>query len=367
GAFPVGFLAYPAASETQSHFSLSATYSGLKNHQIHIGAGYAYYDLYKVIDVRNFGVNLVTGDLLSPLELFDGSDTIGAYMPEIARNNRFLFVQDTWTINPQWEFTVGLRYDRYSDFGSTTNPRLGLVWKPNIHWGVKLLYGEAFRAPSFQELHNQNNIITLGNPELKPEQIETWELAFNYHATEDIHLSLNLFRYNIEDRILLVPLSNSIFGYDNAARWKGQGFEFETRWKTSNKSSLLFNYSYQDSEDETGITLSNASKQVAFLRADYLLGFKWYVDMQLNWNDGRIRPENDPRPKLDGYTTMDLVLRRKEARGGHTNFAVGIKNAFDADVRYPSPSPDIGSSAVKVPNDLPGDNRFYFMEFRYKF
>ncbi|MEK7992035.1 MAG: TonB-dependent receptor, partial [Thiotrichaceae bacterium] len=354
GAYPIGFIGYPSSTETQSQFSLSATYKGLKNNQIRVGAGYAYYDLSKVGELRNFGLNPFTGEVLSPLELFDGTDTAAAYMPEVARDNQFLFIQDTWTFNPDWELTTGIRYDRYSDFGSTMNPRLGLVWQPRLDLVVKLLYGQAFRAPSFQELYNQNNPVSQGNPDLKPEKIETWELAFDYRATDDIHLALNLFRYKIKDKITLVPIGNSVFGYGNAASWKGSGLEFETRWKTSNRSSLLFNYSYQDSEDDTGATLPNASEQVAFFRTDYLLGYKWYLDAQLNWNNGWARASTDPRTRLDGYTTMDLVLRRKDIRVGKTNFAIGIKNVFDADVRYPSPSPDIGSTTVNIPNDLPG-------------
>ncbi|MCV6639091.1 TonB-dependent receptor [Candidatus Albibeggiatoa sp. nov. NOAA] len=367
GAYPIGFLGRPAGSENQSQFSLSATYHGLQNHQIRFGAGYAYYDLYKVSELRNFGLNPFTNEILSPLELFDGTDTAAAYMPEVARNNYFIFVQDTWKLSSQWALTAGIRYDYYSDFGSTTNPRLGLVWQPRSDLVVKLLYGQAFRAPSFQELYNQNNPVSQGNPNLKPEEIETWELALDYRVTDRMHLSLNLFRYEIEERIAVVPLNNSVFGYNNAEAWKGQGMEFEARWKTSHYSSLLFNYSYQDSENAAGETLPNASKQVAFLRADYLLGTKWYIDTQLNWNDGWARAANDPRPKLDGYTTMDLTLRRKDNRTGHVNMAIGVKNIFDVDVRYPSPAPSVDSSIVNIPYDLPGADRTYFLELRYKF
>ncbi len=112
--------------------------------------------------------------------------------------------------------------------------------------------------------------------------------------------------------------------------------------------------------------MSNAPKQFAFLRGDYLIGSYWYLDSQIRWIDKWARDINDPRPAMDGYTTVDLVLRRKDIRGGNTNFAFGIRNVFDADVRYPSPSPDT-SGIVNVPNDLPGAGRFVFGEVRYKF
>ncbi len=39
------------------------------------------------------------------------------------------------------------------------------------------------------------NPAQLGNPNLKPESIETWELAGDYRATRDLHLALNFFTY----------------------------------------------------------------------------------------------------------------------------------------------------------------------------
>jgi iron complex outermembrane receptor protein len=368
GAYPIGYIGEPSAFQKDTQLALSGFYRGLDDHLIRVGAGYANYDMYEVRHIGNFGPNPFTGEQISPIELVDVSDTPAAFIPEVARNNSYAFLQDTWTISPNWELTAGVRYDDYSDFGSTTNPRLGLVWEPRSDLTAKLLYGRAFRAPAFRDLYNQNNPIAIGNPNLKPEKIETWELVFDYRSTENLHLALNLFRYEIEDKITYVPKGDSEFGYANAASWKGQGGEFELRWKTSAKSSLLFNYSYQDSKDDTtNATLSNAPQQFAFVRADYLIGSYWYLDGQLHWLDEWPRDPNDPRPAMDGYTTVDLVLRRKDIRGGKTNFAIGIRNLFDADVRYPSPGPGVGSTVVNVPNDLPGAGRFFFGEFRYKF
>ena len=367
GTFPIGYLGYPSSSERHTQFSVSGIYRNLNHHLIRIGAGYGYYDMYKVGEFKNFGLDPMTGQPLSPLFLTDVSNTPVAYVREADRKDRFGFIQDTWTLNTQWELTTGIRYDSYSDFGSTTNPRLGLVWEPRTDLAVKLLYGKAFRAPSFQEQYNQNNPVAIGNPSLGPEKIETWELALDYRATSKIHFTLNLFHYDITNKIITTPIGPTEQGFSNAASWQGKGGEFEMRWKTSNKSSLLFNYSYQDSKDKiTGMTLPNAPQQTAYLRSDYLIGSTWYINTQANWNNGWTRNINDPRPDLAGYTTVDLILRRKDIRAGNTNFAIGIRNIFNTDVRYPSPGPD-ANGILNVPNDLPGADRFYFAEFRYRF
>jgi iron complex outermembrane receptor protein len=361
GAFPLGMRGTPGNYEHHTHLDLTGLYRGLKNHGLRLGIGYANYDLYKITEFKNFGTNPFTGEPIDPTEMVEVSDTDAAYMPEVARENWYTFMQDTWAITEQWELTAGIRYDKYSDFGSTTNPRMGLVWEVRPGFVTKLLYGRAFRAPAFMELYAQNNPSQTGNPDLVPEKIETWELAFDYRLSTTANMMLNLFQYEVTDKILTIPYEggDSALIMANAGTWEGMGGEFELRWKTSNKSSLLFNYSYQDSEDENGITLPAGSQQTAYIRGDYLLGSKWYLDTQLHWNNGWSREANG-LPHLDGHTSMDVMLRRKESRGGKTNFALGVRNLFDAEQTYPP---------IEAPGraDSPGAGRFYFVEFRYKF
>ena len=118
------------------------------------------------------------------------TDTPYASLPEKARENRYMFLQDAWAFAPNWELTTGIRYDHYSDFGSTTNPRIALVWQITPDFFTKLLYGRAFRAPSFRELYLNNITVLRGNPNLEPETIDTLELAFDYSARKNLHLAM---------------------------------------------------------------------------------------------------------------------------------------------------------------------------------
>jgi iron complex outermembrane receptor protein len=52
------------------------------------------------------------------------------------------------------EAQVAVRHDRYSDFGGTTNPKLGLRWQPAREMVLRASYGEGFRAPSLSDLYN---------------------------------------------------------------------------------------------------------------------------------------------------------------------------------------------------------------------
>src|SRR5699024_7763181 len=66
----------------------------------------------------------------------------------IKYSNAGAYVQAQYSPYNNVHFTVGARYDVNSRYGSTFNPRLGLVYKPFEKTTVKILYGSAFLAPT---------------------------------------------------------------------------------------------------------------------------------------------------------------------------------------------------------------------------
>src|SRR5262249_80947 len=72
-------------------------------------------------------------------------------MADSSRDIFSVYVQNIWYPVPTLSVTLGARYDHYSDFGDTVDPRVGLVWHFAPGFYAKLLYGSAFRAPSFFE------------------------------------------------------------------------------------------------------------------------------------------------------------------------------------------------------------------------
>ncbi|MFC2140377.1 TonB-dependent receptor plug domain-containing protein, partial [Candidatus Auribacterota bacterium] len=80
--------------------------------------------------------------------------------------------------------SVGLRYDYSKEYKSILNPRIGLIFKPSRKLALKLLYGTAFRQSSIYELTS----LWLGNPNLKPEKIHTFEIELDAQPIEKIYL-----------------------------------------------------------------------------------------------------------------------------------------------------------------------------------
>ncbi len=239
------------------------------------------------------------------------SDTPFVFLPEKHRDNKYSFVQDVWSLANDWELTAGIRYDAYNDFGDTWNPRLALVWSARHDTTLKLLYVQAFRAPSFAEFRNQNNPVALGNDELDLEEIETFEFALDYRPAESLHLGANVFYYKWDDIIRFVQVGSTLTA-QNADEQTGYGFELEMEWIPTGNFSLLTNYAFQDSEDEdSNKDAGNAPHHQIYARANWEFMPNWIITPAVNFVLDRDRPPRDSRDELDDYAVVDLTLRSK--------------------------------------------------------
>ena len=329
-------------------------FTGFNNHTIRSGIGYTHQEIYRVKDESNF----------SPVNfgvLTDVSDTPFAFLPEKHRNNSFAFVQDVWQISNDWELTAGLRYDDYNDFGDTWNPRLALVWAARHDLTAKLLYGEAFRAPSFAEFRNQNNPVALGNDELDPEEMETIELAFDYRPKDNLKLGLNLFRYEWDDIIRFDDIGGGLFQADNVGEQEGYGFEFEFDWKVSRTLNILGNFAHQNSEDETtDEDAGNAPENQFYVRTDWEFKPGWHLSPQWNFVMDRNRVDGDTRSDIDDYDIFDVTLRTN-AFSNRWELAVSARNLFNKRAFEPS------VNGAAIPNDLPLARRSVWGELRFNY
>jgi iron complex outermembrane receptor protein len=274
-----------------------------------------------------------------------------------------LFVQDEWQMHRDWTVTSGLRHDRYSDAGSSTSPRLALVWDAAVNWTAKLLYGEAFRAPSFSELYAANNPIARGNPALRPETTRTLEIALAWSPRTDLQANLNVFSYRMHDIIRTLPNPPPTPGttYTNLGSQQGRGLEAEVVWDPLRQLRLSGQFSYQRSVDPaTGLDVGYVPRRHVVLRADWRLASGWRANLLLNHVADRRRAPGDTRPPVADYSTADLSLGTE--RGvGHWNLQTGVRNLFDADVREPSMAPGL------VANDLPQAGRSFTVQASYVF
>lgn len=367
----VGMLGRPQHWERQTRLSLSAQYGGFDSHKLRIGAGYHRDDLYKVTESKNFNFASIPGVGYVPMcidlacSMTTATEANGlAFLGSHKRDSSFLYVQDEWALAPDWSLTAGVRHDDYSDFGGTTNPRIALVWDASYDLTAKLMFGRAFRAPSFVELYTVNNPTALGNPDLKPETIDMLELAFAWHPRPTLKTGVNLYHYQMDDVIRFVPNADPATGNTarNAGGQHGNGLEAEFVWDPASNLRVAGNYAWQRSIDEnTDKDAGLAPHHQIYLRTDWRYAPGWTLSGQVNWVMDRERPHGDTRPKIDDYATVDLTLRADRLAKGW-EAAVSVRNLFDVDAREPT----TGSSAANLPDDLPLPGRSVYLELRYR-
>ncbi len=358
GPFPEGVLQTPELSEENVRLDVTSLYRGWQNHRLRLGVGYFWGDIFETTDAVNYTLS-PTG-FPTPAPLMDVSDTSFAFQPENQRTSYYTFVQDEWAFAPDWELTAGVRHDHYSDFGDTINPRAALVWTTTPWLTTKLLYGEAFRAPAFFELYARNNPVALGNPDLEPETIRSTELAFTLTPFPQWALDINLYHYRIDDLIDFEADPVGTFTAQNSGRVRGRGLETELHYQLADTAQLLLNYSYQRTRDQDGEPLGLTPNSDASLRLSWQPRPAWQVTPSLVWVGSSERAAGDARAKLDGYTTLDLNIRRRL----NDNIALNLqaRNVFDTDVRQASRGPVQGQSVPNIPNDLPQPGRSVILQ-----
>jgi iron complex outermembrane recepter protein len=165
--------------------------------------------------------DLQTGTSTAPIAVgSDGERNVDAVFGEL-----FVPIVGAGNASPgleQLSLSAALRYENYSDFGNTTNPKIGVTYKPFRGLSLKGTYGTSFRAPTFTEVStvgggaglyfdtlpgpNGNQIgigIAGGNPDLQPEQATTWSFGVEAAPPEipGVVASLTYFRIDYTDQI----------------------------------------------------------------------------------------------------------------------------------------------------------------------
>jgi len=178
-----------------------------------------------------------------------------------------LYGQDEFAITHALTLSAGLRYDHYSDFGGTANPRLGLIYHLFHPTTLKLLYGTAFRAPEPTELTPDFGAFYDNNLALKPETIRTVEGVVEQELGQHFKLSGSVFQNRIGDLITLdTNLGNGHAIYENSGGARATGTEIELDGQWANGVKGTASYSYTSTEDNVSHrTPSNSPADLAKL------------------------------------------------------------------------------------------------------
>lgn len=177
---------------------------------------------------------VVSGDVLG------GAGEIPSLAP-VNRNVVSLYGELNVPIASTFEANIAVRYDHYSDFGGTTNPKFTLRWQPSRTLLLRAAYGTGFRAPTLSDLHLPQGLFegelvdpvrcpvtgdyydchygipTLegGNPALKPETSRQLNAGFVFEPVSGLSTSIDYYWVRLQNVITAVPV-DVILGADYA-------------------------------------------------------------------------------------------------------------------------------------------------------
>ncbi|HDU2745160.1 TPA: catecholate siderophore receptor CirA [Klebsiella pneumoniae] len=317
--------------------------------------------------------------LKDPVNLSSGGQSTSA-------SQYALFIEDEWRIIEPLALTTGIRMDDHQTYGDHWSPRAYLVYNATDTVTVKGGWATAFKAPSLLQLNPdwttnscRGSCSIVGNPDLKPETSESFELGLYYRGEEgwleNVEGSITTFQNNVDDMIDVLRTSSAseAQGYPNFVGWKTvngkrvpifryfnvnkariKGVETEVKIPFGDEWKLTVNYTYNDGRD-----LSNGGDKplqtLPFHTANGTLDWKplddWSFYVTANYT-GQQRAVSATGKTPGGYTLFDVgaawqVTKNVKLRSGVQN--VGDKDLSRDDYSYTE------------------EGRRYFMAVDYRF
>jgi len=344
------YVAHILYDKNSYHADAVLNYREFSDHDIVAGASYSTlrigqnrYYVEGVTQNNALIIDYLNSELGTALTTTD--DVLITGDPE--REIRALYLNDLYTYSDTIAFQAGLRYDDYKEDFAQWSHKLGMIYRYSDHINTKLSYGRSFRAPSLWELHLHDNLGG-GNPDLKPETIDSFEANLIYNDRLSSSLVFNLYYSILHDAIDIDRTDGAAAMYTNYDRRRSKGFELEYTNRFSGEDELGLNYAYNKTDydsvvgDDASQDMPGISK--AMFKAYYLrqinsaasLGVRYTYYGPQEANLMIVPPdERDSYKKMyPANATVDVTLAYTTAR--QWQFNLSIYNLFNRTVVDPS-------------------------------
>ena len=174
-----------------------------------------------------------------------GSQVFPGFTPASAgdnsRHNYSFYVDVEADVAENWNVAVAGRFEDYSDFGSTFNWKMSHRVTLTDEFALRASVSTGFRAPSLQQQFftsiatvfvdgeptetgtfapSSDVALALGSPGLDAEESDNFSAGFTYSPNADFNLTVDFYRIDIDDRIVL---SNNLSGDAIEALLAGTG------------------------------------------------------------------------------------------------------------------------------------------------
>jgi len=260
---------------------------------------------YRNANVRNTTFNYETN---VNRENYDNGISQGAIFAKYENN-----FTSSFSIN------LGVRQDFSSLVnGSFTSPSVGTKLAISDSTTLRANYIRNFRAPTIANLFN-NNPTNIGNPELKPEKGDSFDIGIDQKLGNIGLLRLTFFSNTVSDTIafkrLTPPVNGNTGTWENIGLVRTTGIEASLNLQLAKNIYAFANYTANNPRILESSNPAEVDKELRFAGADKLnLGVSyenpqgWYLGLLMNSLNGY--PTNNTNTEfLSGYTTLDFKMR----------------------------------------------------------
>lgn len=258
-----------------------------------------------------------------------------------------LFARYEVKFTPGFSVNLGLRQDFNSLVnGSFTSPSVGARLALSPSTTLRANYARSFRAPQISNLEGLAAFNVVGNPALKPEKGNSFDIGIDQQLGKIGLLRLTFFSNRIDDLI------NFKFGspstYENIGRVKTLGLEADLNVQLARNVYAFANYTLNDPRIVRDANPDIEDNQLSFRDADSLnVGLAYetprgiYAAVILRYLSDYF-VNNTNTESLPGYTTVDLKLRIPLGRT--VVFNGSLDNLFDQQYEQYPGYPAVGRS-----------------------
>lgn len=245
------------------------------------------------------------------------------------------YAQNEHRFSRDLALTLGLRFDHYSLEGSAVTPRSALVYHPRSATTLKLLYGEAFRAPGVfeSELGDPENNF-LPNPDLRSERIRTLEVVWDQQLTPQLLSTVSLYNYWMHDLVnLAYDPEHQITQNRNIGSVNARGVELELNATVRPRVQGYASYTYAFTRDPaTDERISNSPSHVAKAGLQLPLPGHLVVAPQMRYESER---QTLGGQSTDPFFVTDVTLSTADILQ-HFKLSASVQNVFDARYSHPA-------------------------------
>ncbi|HLP47526.1 MAG TPA: TonB-dependent receptor [Candidatus Kapabacteria bacterium] len=258
-------------------------------------------------------------------------------------------------------------------------PRLAAIYYLNDQNIFKFLFGKAINRPSF--FQNAQNTPDPERDDLKPENIQTFELNYTSSFSAAFTINASIFHNTLENLITriveLTPDGNYKSYSDNAGKMVTRGIELTLKAEPIDYLRMELSVTYQKTKDKRegykDIAVAYSPNLLGYVKAYYHTGNFTaaitgnYVDgIETYWDETKVSPGNPTGARIGtkthGYFTFGANLRIEDLLINGLYVNVRCSNLMNEEIRYPTTTLN-----TFLDRGTLGSGRTFLVSLGYKF